>query len=182
MVFNSPNTINKFNLETVDSLNKAIDSLENKKILSQLKGLILISQKPTFIVGADIKQFLSLFNAPKSQLQQWLNFTNSIFNRIEDLSIPTVTAINGYALGGGCECALATDYRIATPDLKIGLPEVKLVIMPGFCGSVRLPRLIGLDNALQMITTGKDIYAETALKNGLIDAIVAKEQLLNSWS
>lgn len=180
LVFNSPNTINKFDLETVDSLNKAIDSLENKKILSQLKGLILISQKPTFIVGADIKQFLSLFNAPKSQLQQWLNFTNSIFNRIEDLPIPTVTAINGYALGGGCECALATDYRIATSDLKIGLPEVKLGIMPGFGGSVRLPRLIGLDNALQMITTGKDIDAETALKNGLIDAIVAKEQLLNS--
>lgn len=180
LVFNSPNTINKFDLETVDSLNKAIDSLENKKILSQLKGLILISQKPTFIVGADIKQFLSLFNAPKSQLQQWLNFTNSIFNRIEDLPIPTVTAINGYALGGGCECALATDYRIATPDLKIGLPEVKLGIMPGFGGSVRLPRLIGLNNALQMITTGKDIDAETALKNDLIDAIVAKEQLLNS--
>jgi len=67
-------------------------------------------------------------------------------------------------LGGGCECALATDYRIAIPDLKIGLPEVKLGIMPGFSGSVRLPRLIGLDNALQMITTGKDIDAETALK------------------
>lgn len=110
LVFNSPNTINKFDLETVDSLTKAIDSLENKKT----KGLILISQKPTFIVGADIKQFLSLFNAPKSQLQQWLNFTNSIFNRIEDLPIPSVTAINGYALGGGCECELATDYRIAT--------------------------------------------------------------------
>lgn len=180
LIFNSPNTINKFDIETINSLNQAIASLENKNTLSQLKGLILISQKSTFIVGADIKQFLSLFNAPKSQLQQWLNFANSIFNRIEDLPIPTVTAINGYALGGGCECALATDYRIAATDLSIGLPEVKLGIMPGFGGSVRLPRLIGLDNALQMITTGKDIDAATALKNGLIDAIVAKEQLLNS--
>lgn len=180
LIFNSPNAINKFDIETINSLNQAIDSLENKNTLSQLKGLILISQKSAFIVGADIKQFLSLFNAPKSQLQQWLNFANSIFNRIEDLPIPTVTAISGYALGGGCECALTTDYRIAAPDLKIGLPEVKLGIMPGFGGSVRLPRLIGLDNALQMITTGKDIDATTALKNGLIDAIVAKEQLLNS--
>ena len=79
---------------------------------------------------------------PEEQLSQWLHFANSVFNRLEDLPVPTLSAVNGYALGGGCECVLATDYRLATPDLRIGLPETKLGIMPGFGGSVRMPRML----------------------------------------
>lgn len=114
---------------------------------------------------------------PEEQLSQWLHFANSVFNRLEDLPVPTISAVNGYALGGGCECVLATDYRLATPDLRIGLPETKLGIMPGFGGSVRLPRLLGADSALEIIAAGKDVGADQALKIGLVDGVVAAEKL-----
>ncbi|QAV23485.1 fatty acid oxidation complex subunit alpha FadB [Proteus hauseri] len=177
LVFSANGSINKLDTKTVAMLSEALTLLEKTP---DLKGVILRSDKPAFIVGADITEFLSLFDAPVEELTQWLQFANQIFNRLEDLPVPTVSAINGYALGGGCECVLATDFRIASADLRIGLPETKLGIMPGFGGSVRLPRLIGVDNALEIITAGKDIDAETALKNGLIQAIVPVENLKES--
>lgn len=174
LVFNAPGLVNKLDTGTVASLGAALDVLEQQ---TELKGLLLRSSKAAFIVGADINEFLSLFAAPAEQLHQWLRFANAIFNRLEDLPVPTIAAINGYALGGGCECVLATDFRIASPDVRIGLPETKLGIMPGFGGSVRLPRLLGNDSALEIITAGKDIDAQEALKVGLIDAVVANEKL-----
>lgn len=144
LVFNSPGPINKLDTHTVASLDEAVAVLEQQ---SGLLGVILRSDKPAFIVGADIKEFLSLFEAPAETLSEWLGYANGIFNRIEDLPVPTLSAINGYALGGGCECILSTDLRIATPDARIGLPETKLGIMPGFGGSVRLPRLIEIGRA-----------------------------------
>lgn len=174
LVFNSPGPINKLDTHTVASLDEAVAVLEQQ---SDLRGVILRSDKSAFIVGADIKEFLSLFEAPAETLTEWLGYANQIFNRIEDLPVPTLSAINGYALGGGCECILSTDFRIASPEARIGLPETKLGIMPGFGGSVRLPRLIGLDNALEIITAGKDISSAEALKLGLIDAIVDTEKL-----
>ncbi len=92
--------------------------------------------------------------------------------------MPTIAAANGYALGGGCECVLATDYRLATPDLRIGLPETKLGIMPGFGGSVRMPRMLGADSALEIIAAGKDVGADQALKIGLVDGVVKAEKLV----
>ncbi|SUB99005.1 multifunctional fatty acid oxidation complex subunit alpha [Proteus penneri] len=177
LVFNAKGSINKLDTKTVAMLSEALTVLEATQ---DLKGVILRSEKPTFIVGADITEFLSLFDAPEEELTQWLHFSNQIFSRLEDLPVPTISAINGYALGGGCECVLATDFRIASPDLRIGLPETKLGIMPGFGGSVRLPRLIGVDNALEIITAGKDIDAQTALQNGLIQAIIPLENLKES--
>ncbi len=177
LIFNAPATINKLDTKTVTSLDKAVAALEQQ---TELKGLLLRSEKQAFIVGADITEFLSLFNAPTEELHELLNLANNIFNRIEDLPVPTVSAINGYALGGGCETVLSTDFRIASPDVRIGLPETKLGIMPGFGGSVRLPRLIGTDNALEIITAGKDIGAEEALKNGLVDAVVPAAKLVDS--
>ncbi|HBO22358.1 MAG TPA: fatty acid oxidation complex subunit alpha FadB [Providencia sp.] len=177
LVFNSPGPINKLDTHTVASLDEAVTVLEQ---LSDLQGVIFRSDKSAFIVGADIKEFLSLFEASKETLSEWLSYANRIFNRIEDLPVPTICAINGYALGGGCECVLSTDFRIASPDIRIGLPETKLGIMPGFGGSVRLPRLIGLDSALEIITAGKDINGAQALKFGLIDAIVDVEKLPQS--
>lgn len=177
LVFNAKGSINKLDTKTVAMLSEALTVLEATQ---DLKGVILRSEKPAFIVGADITEFLSLFDAPEEELTQWLHFSNQIFSRLEDLPVPTISAINGYALGGGCECVLATDFRIASPDLRIGLPETKLGIMPGFGGSVRLPRLIGVDNALEIITAGKDIDAQTALQNGLIQAIVPLENLKES--
>ena len=144
LVFDAPGSVNKLDTATVASLGEAIGVLEQQ---SDLKGLLLRSNKAAFIVGADITEFLSLFLVPEEQLSQWLHFANSVFNRLEDLPVPTIAAANGYALGGGCECVLATDYRLATPDLRIGLPETKLGIMPGFGGSVRMPRMLGADSA-----------------------------------
>ncbi len=115
---------------------------------------------------------------PEEQLSQWLHFANSVFNRLEDLPVPTLSAVNGYALGGGCECVLATDYRLATPDLRIGLPETKLGIMPGFGGSVRMPRMLGADSALEIIAAGKDVGAEQAQKIGPVDGVVKPEKLV----
>lgn len=135
LVFDAPGSVNKLDTKTVANLGEALNVLEKQ---SELKGLLLRSAKTALIVGADITEFLSLFNAPPEKLHQWLVFANTIFNRLEDLPVPTISAINGYALGGGCECILATDFRIASPEARIGLPETKLGIMPGFGGSVRL--------------------------------------------
>ncbi|MGQ7108960.1 enoyl-CoA hydratase-related protein, partial [Escherichia sp. TWPC-MK] len=168
LVFDAPGSVNKLDTATVASLGEAIGVLEQQ---SDLKGLLLRSNKAAFIVGADITEFLSLFLVPEEQLSQWLHFANSVFNRLEDLPVPTIAAVNGYALGGGCECVLATDYRLATPDLRIGLPETKLGIMPGFGGSVRMPRMLGADSALEIIAAGKDVGADQALKIGLVDGV-----------
>ncbi|EER2052870.1 fatty acid oxidation complex subunit alpha FadB [Escherichia coli] len=175
LVFDAPGSVNKLDTATVASLGEAIGVLEQQ---SDLKGLLLRSNKAAFIVGADITEFLSLFLVPEEQLSQWLHFANSVFNRLEDLPVPTIAAVNGYALGGGCECVLATDYRLATPDLRIGLPETKLGIMPGFGGSVRMPRMLGADSALEIIAAGKDVGADQALKIGLVDGVVKAEKLV----
>lgn len=174
LVFDAPGSVNKLDTQTVASLGEAISVLEQQP---SLRGVLLSSRKAAFIVGADITEFLSLFMAPEEKLAQWLTFANSIFNRLEDLPVPTVSAISGYALGGGCECVLATDFRIVTADTRIGLPETKLGIMPGFGGSVRLPRLLGADSALEIIAAGKDIDGMQALKTGLADAVVEADKL-----
>lgn len=174
LVFDAPGSVNKLDTQTVVSLGEAIAVLER---LPALKAVLLSSRKPAFIVGADITEFLSLFAAPEAQLTEWLHYANAIFNRLEDLPVPTLSAVQGYALGGGCECILATDFRIAAPDARIGLPETKLGIMPGFGGSVRLPRLLGADSALEIIAAGKDVDAQKALALGLVDAVVPVDKL-----
>jgi 3-hydroxyacyl-CoA dehydrogenase/enoyl-CoA hydratase/3-hydroxybutyryl-CoA epimerase/enoyl-CoA isomerase len=174
LTFDAPGSVNKLDTATVASLGHALDVMEKQP---NLQGLLLSSNKAAFIVGADITEFLSLFLVPAEQLTHWLQFANGVFNRLEDLPVPTIAAVNGYALGGGCECVLATDYRLASPDARIGLPETKLGIMPGFGGSVRLPRLLGADSALEIITAGKDVSATDALKLGLVDGVVKTEKL-----
>ncbi|KJF86456.1 fatty acid oxidation complex subunit alpha FadB [Photobacterium phosphoreum] len=174
LIFDAPSSVNKFDLATLESFNLALDALYQQP---NLNGLILRSTKTAFIVGADITEFLGLFALPTDQLSQWLHHANTIFNKLEDLPVPTISAINGYALGGGCECVLATDFRVVDHQARIGLPETKLGIMPGFGGTVRLPRLIGADNAIEMITAGKDKTADATLKVGLVDAVVATDTL-----
>ncbi|MCK6265585.1 fatty acid oxidation complex subunit alpha FadB [Vibrio sp. ZSDE26] len=175
--FCAPNSVNKLDLATLESLNEALDAL---KVQSDVKGLILTSDKDTFIVGADITEFLGLFAKTDQELDQWLRFANDIFSKLEDLPFPTLSALKGHTLGGGCECVLATDFRIGDKTTSIGLPETKLGIMPGFGGCVRLPRVIGADSAMEIITQGKACRADEALKIGLLDAIVESEQLTQS--
>ncbi|MDN3697380.1 fatty acid oxidation complex subunit alpha FadB [Vibrio cortegadensis] len=175
--FCAPASVNKLDLATLESLDKALDALNQHQSLS---GLILTSNKDTFIVGADITEFLGLFSKPEAELEEWLKFANSIFNKLEDLPVPTLSMIRGHALGGGCECVLATDFRIGDKTTSIGLPETKLGIMPGFGGCVRLPRVIGADSAMEIITAGKANRADDALKIGLLDAVVDSDKLLDS--
>jgi 3-hydroxyacyl-CoA dehydrogenase/enoyl-CoA hydratase/3-hydroxybutyryl-CoA epimerase/enoyl-CoA isomerase len=177
LCFCAPGSVNKLDLATLESLDKALDALAQ---WSDLKGLILTSDKNAFIVGADITEFLGLFAKPEQELANWLVFANNIFNKLEDLPVPTLSAIKGHALGGGCECILATDFRIGDKTTSVGLPETKLGIMPGFGGTVRLPRLIGADSAMEMITAGKACRADEAIKLGLIDAIVETDALHGS--
>ncbi|BCL68097.1 fatty acid oxidation complex subunit alpha [Vibrio nigripulchritudo] len=175
--FCSPGSVNKLDLATLESLDQALDALKDH---SGLRGLILTSDKDSFIVGADITEFLGLFAKPEDELDQWVQFANSIFSKLEDLPVPTLSAMSGHALGGGCECVLATDFRIGDATTSIGLPETKLGIMPGFGGCVRLPRVIGADSAMEIITQGKACRADEALKVGLLDAVVDTESLRQS--
>ncbi|MGR2934551.1 fatty acid oxidation complex subunit alpha FadB [Vibrio vulnificus] len=177
ILFCAPNSVNKLDLATLASLDKALDALT---AYSGLKGVMLTSDKEAFIVGADITEFLGLFAKPEEELDQWLQFANSIFNKLEDLPVPTVAVVKGHTLGGGCECVLATDLRIGDKTTSIGLPETKLGIMPGFGGCVRLPRVIGADSAMEIITQGKACRAEEALKIGLLDAVVDTDRLYAS--
>ncbi|WP_375056631.1 fatty acid oxidation complex subunit alpha FadB [Zobellella sp. DQSA1] len=172
--FDGKGAINKLDRATLQSLEQAVTALEQTTGIS---GLMLTSNKDAFIVGADITEFLELFELPETELGDWLAKANRIFNRIEDLPFPTVSVVRGYALGGGCECILATDYRIGDASARIGLPETKLGIMPGFGGTVRLPRLIGADNAMEWITTGQENKAEACLAVGVLDAVVNSNQL-----
>ncbi|HHE0547872.1 TPA: fatty acid oxidation complex subunit alpha FadB [Vibrio parahaemolyticus] len=175
--FCSPKSVNKLDLATLESLDKALDALTSHQ---GLKGLMLTSDKDAFIVGADITEFLGLFAKTNAELDQWLQFANSIFNKLEDLPVPTISVLKGHTLGGGCECVLATDMRIGDKTTSIGLPETKLGIMPGFGGCVRLPRVIGADSAMEIITQGKACRADEALKIGLLDAVVETDALYES--
>jgi len=170
-------SVNKFNRLTIEELRAATDALQSK---DGIKGLVVTSTKECFIVGADITEFTELFAGPEEELVANNLSANKIFSDIEDLPFPTVTAINGIALGGGFEMCLSTDYRVMSTKAKVGLPEVKLGIFPGFGGTVRLPRLIGADNAIEWICMGKEYKPEDALKFGAVDAVVEHDEIVNA--
>ncbi|MGY0637684.1 MAG: fatty acid oxidation complex subunit alpha FadB [Paraglaciecola chathamensis] len=174
LVFDAQGSVNKFDRQTVSELDEATQALKSQ---SDVKGVLVRSNKSTFIVGADITEFTGLFDMPAEEVLTWVAKTSQVFDRFEDLPFPTISAINGFALGGGCEMTLACDLRVADTTAAIGLPEVKLGLMPGFGGTVRLPRLIGADNALEWMTTGRDRKAAKALAEGAVDAVVAPEKL-----
>ncbi|EKE83375.1 fatty acid oxidation complex subunit alpha FadB [Idiomarina xiamenensis] len=171
--FDANGSVNKFDQKTLEEFSAALTELANT---DALKGVIVTSSKPTFIVGADITEFLKLF-ADLDKTTTWVAKASRVFDQLEDLPVPTVAAVKGFALGGGCETLLACDYRVADTSATVGLPEVKLGLIPGFGGTMRLPRVIGPDNALEWITTGKNNSAEEAQKVGFIDAVVAPEKL-----
>ncbi len=165
-------SVNKFNAETLRELEEAIS-----KIPASLKGLLVSSGKETFLAGADITEFLEHFKKPEAELRTWIGNGQKLFSKLEDLNAPTVCIISGFALGGGLEFALACDFRIATPGTKIGAPETKLGIIPGWGCTVRLPRLIGIDPAIEWIAGGNQYDANDALKVGVIDGIVQAADL-----
>ena len=171
---NKTDSVNKFDLRTVTELSEVAKALAAD---SSLTGLLITSGKDVFIVGADITEFGKTFQKSEEEIAAWAFEANHIFNAIEDLPFPSITAINGIALGGGLEMALATDYRVMSTKAQIGLPETKLGIIPGFGGTVRLPRLIGADNAIEWIAGGEQQKPDAALKVHAVDGVVAPEKL-----
>lgn len=167
-------SINKLSSAVITELDEAVKAIQSE---SGLKGLVLASAKEAFIVGADITEFQDMFGKGAEFLESMLLQVHAIFNAIEDLPFPTVSAINGLALGGGCEVILTTDFRVMGEKAKIGLPETKLGILPGWGGCVRLPRMIGSDNAVEWIAGGTENRADAALKVGAVDAVVPNDQL-----
>ncbi len=168
-------SVNKFDNPTLAELAEVVGLL---KADPEVKGLLLISGKEVgFVVGADINMFLGLFRQPEEQLIEYLMSVHKVFSAMEDFDFPTVTAIHGFAVGGGMELATSTSYRVMATTARIGFPETKLGIFPGWGGTVRLPRLIGADHAIEWITGGDHHSAEESLKLGVVDAVVAPEKL-----
>jgi 3-hydroxyacyl-CoA dehydrogenase/enoyl-CoA hydratase/3-hydroxybutyryl-CoA epimerase len=177
LTFDRPDsTANIFDSSALDELNQHLDFLETEK---SLKGLIIRSAKQkVFVAGADLNSFTKEMSAER--IEAVIDRGQKTFERIAHLPYPTVAAIHGVALGGGFELALACDYRIASADgaTKLGLPETTLGILPTWGGLTRLPKLIGLPNALEAIMTGRHYPAEQALKLGMVDAVVFPEKLV----
>jgi 3-hydroxyacyl-CoA dehydrogenase/enoyl-CoA hydratase/3-hydroxybutyryl-CoA epimerase/enoyl-CoA isomerase len=167
-------SVNKFNRVTLEDLSAAVAAIKGN---ADVKGVLVTSGKDVFIVGADITEFGDAFKNSEEEIAAWVGEANVVFNAFEDLTVPTLTAINGIALGGGFEMCLASDLRVMSEAAKVGLPEVKLGLMPGFGGTVRLPRVIGADNAIEWICMGAENKPAKALKDGAVDAVVAADKL-----
>ena len=172
--FDAQGSVNKFDQATFVEYKAVVEAINN---CIEAKGVMVTSGKSTFIVGADITEFLSSFAQPEDSLTAWAKSASDVFDSFEDIQLPTIAAINGIALGGGFEMTLVCDYRVADTNASIGLPEVKLGLMPGFGGTVRLPRVIGFDNAATWMSTGKAFKPAAALAQGALDAVVEPENL-----
>src|SRR5262249_1136413 len=168
---------NIFDAATLDELNEHLDDVEND---TSIRGLVITSAKKSiFVAGADLKTLLQA--AKTGEMREFIERGQQVFNRLADLRVPTVAAIHGASAGGGYEVALACDYRVATDDpaTRIGLPETTLGLIPAWGGCTRLPRLIGTEKAVEVIAKGKLYSAQEAVKLGLVDEIVPRDQLLN---
>lgn len=167
---NRPKAFNALSRDVVDQIDVKLQMMEADE---EIRALI-VTGDGNFAAGADIVAMVEL--GPEEARKFLFSDT---FNRLENLGIPTIAAISGYALGGGLELALTCDFRIASEDAKVGLPEITLGIMPGAGGTVRLPRLIGEAKAKEMILLGGQIKADEALKIGLVTKVVPKEELFD---
>lgn len=174
--FDSAGSVNKFDQQTIQDCRDAVTAINAS---SEVKGVLFTSGKPAFIVGADITEFLKSFEASEEELVSWVKSSSDMFDSVEDIKVPTVTAIRGFALGGGFELCLATDMRVADETAQVGLPETNLGLIPGFGGTIRLPRIIGPDNALEWVTLGKPQKPKAALAVGAVDAVTSSEKLID---
>lgn len=169
---NRPDKLNALNDATIAELGRAIDEANSR---DDVAAVLLTGAGRAFIAGADISELES--QSPLAA-QRRARVGQAIFRRFETSPKPTVAAINGFALGGGCELAMACHVRIASEKAKLGQPEVKLGIVPGYGGTQRLPRLVGRGAALRLLLTGDMIDATEAFRLGLVDQVVAPDALI----
>ena len=173
LTINRPKALNALNSQVLDELDRVLDDIDTDKI----RALILTGAgEKSFVAGADIAEMSTL---TKEQGQAFSKKGNDVFRKIETFEIPVIAAINGFALGGGCEISMSCDIRICSDNAIFGQPEVGLGITPGFGGTQRLARLVGPGMAKQMIFTGQNIKAEEALRIGLVNAVYPQNELLN---
>ncbi len=172
ITLNNPSVLNALNESFMKDINSALDKAEE----SEVSVLIITGTEKAFIAGADIKEMLPL-TAVESLT--WAKVGLDLNDRIENMKIPVIAALNGFALGGGCELAMACDIRIASEKAKLGQPECGLGITPGAGGTQRLPRLVGTAKAKELLFTGKIINSTEAFSIGLVNEVVPHESLMN---
>ncbi|WP_233897571.1 enoyl-CoA hydratase/isomerase family protein [Tenacibaculum piscium] len=174
IIINRPQKLNALNRHTIHELSTAFESLEDDTTINVI--LITGSGEKAFVAGADISEFAN-FNGQEAEELARLG-QESLFNRIENLSTPVIALINGFALGGGLELAMACHFRIASDTAKMGLPEVSLGVIPGYGGTQRLPQLVGKGKAMELIMTANMISAEEAKQWGLVNYVVSSDELM----
>jgi 3-hydroxyacyl-CoA dehydrogenase/enoyl-CoA hydratase/3-hydroxybutyryl-CoA epimerase/enoyl-CoA isomerase len=167
-------SVNKLNAAAIADLKEAVADVRGR---GDLRGLLITSGKDVFCVGADVTEFPGHFKKSDEELARWLLDTDALFSSIEDLEAPSVVAINGVALGGAFELCLAASYRAMSTTARVGLPESKLGLYPGWGGTVRLSRRCGADTAIEWIAGGEQWAAADALKAGAVDAVVEPADL-----
>lgn len=170
---NRPEALNALNAEVMQKL---LDIFEEAKKDKKIKALLITGEGKAFCAGADINQLAKLNGQTGLEFAR---FGQNVFRALEELGKPSLAAINGYALGGGCELAMAATLRIAADKAVFGQPEVKLGVIPGFGGTQRLSRLIGKGRALDLCLTGRNIKAEEAYQWGLVSEVVPSDQLMH---
>ena len=174
LTINRPGKLNALNSRLMDELDLAVSAIEEDNGVRVL--IITGSGEKAIVAGADIQELSSLDRKTGEALSKK---GQQIFSRIEHCSKPVIALINGYALGGGAELAMACHIRIATENAVIGLPEVSLGLIPGYGGTQRLPRLAGKSKAMEMILTGQPIKADAALSSGLVNAVLPPDEALD---
>lgn len=170
---NKIETLNSLNKELLDEIYNILENIDND---NSTDVLIITGKGKSFIAGADIKE-MSVFT--KQEALQFGKLGWKVFDKIENLSKVVIAAVNGYAIGGGCELTLACDIRIASEKAVFSQPELSLGIIPGFSGTQRLPKIVGMAKAKELIFTGDRINAEEALKIGLVNKVVPIDNLIN---
>ena len=170
---NRPEALNALNSTVISELEQLISEVEKD---AELGAFIITGEGRSFVAGADIGEQSTMDVAAG---RKWGQRGSALFRRIEKLEIPTIAAVNGFALGGGCELSMACDIRLASEKARFGQPEVGLGIIPGFGGTQRLPRRVGVAKAKELIFSGKQIGAEEAKRIGLVNDVYAAEELLN---
>ena len=174
ITINRPTKLNALNKATIEELHEAFTALEQDK---EAKAIIITgSGEKAFVAGADISEFANF--SPVEGKKWAAKGHETLFNLVENLSTPVIAAVNGFALGGGLELAMACHFRVASDQARMGLPEVSLGVIPGYGGTQRLPQLVGKGRAMEMIMTAGMIGTEQALSWGLINHMVAQEELL----
>ena len=168
-----PEALNALNSTVITELEQVVAALESDR---DVRCLILTGEGRSFVAGADIGEQYPL---DLDGGRRWGQRGSALMRRIEKLEFPTIAAVNGFALGGGCELALSCDIILASEKAKFGQPEVGLGITPGFCGTQRLPRIVGIAKAMELILTAKVIGAAEAKEIGLVSYVYPPEELMD---